>query len=190
MTSAQLLQSGALTHEANHRSEWYRAITAQHSMRYCAHSRQLILWRTIWFICRAPHGVRLRMVVVLICAAAANLANGLLLGENYRSIGSSTACFAALGLIPAFSWRSGYFKGAGWKKGLPLFLAPSQCSRLQVSPIKQTRMLWPTSSVSIWFAGRICHPKSRIDRLSLSDQQRAGGFTLILILVSWLAAMP
>ena len=32
--------------------------------------------------------------------------------------------------------------------------------------------------------------KSRIERLSLSDHQRAGGFTLILILVSWLAAMP
>ena len=44
--------------------------------------------------------------VVVVAAACGNLANTLLLESAHRSIGASTAVFAALGLTAGFSWRA------------------------------------------------------------------------------------
>ena len=192
LTSAQLLQSGALTHEGIIEGEWYRAITALTLHGDIAHIVANSFFGALFGLFVGRHmGSGFGWLVVLICAAAANLANGLLLGENYRSIGSSTACFAALGLIPAFSWRSGYFKGTGWKKGFaPIFGAIAMFAFTGVSDQANTDVMAHILGFLSGLLAGFAIPKSRIDRLSLSDQQRAGGFTLILILVSWLAAMP
>jgi len=47
-------------------------------------------------------------LAILMTGAAGNLINGLVSGAAHRSIGASTAVFAALGLISAYVWRRGF----------------------------------------------------------------------------------
>jgi len=51
-------------------------------------------------------------LAILVCGSFGNLANALMLGAAHRSIGASTAVFAALGLLAAWCWRRGFPPGA------------------------------------------------------------------------------
>jgi membrane associated rhomboid family serine protease len=57
-------------------------------------------------------------LAILVCGALGNLANGLLMGADHRSIGASTAVFAALGLLTAWCWRRGFPPGASRRERL------------------------------------------------------------------------
>ncbi|HUF73337.1 MAG TPA: rhomboid family intramembrane serine protease [Gammaproteobacteria bacterium] len=47
-------------------------------------------------------------LAIVATGALGNVANGLLAGPDHRSIGASTAVFAALGLLTAYLWRRGF----------------------------------------------------------------------------------
>ena len=52
------------------------------------------------------------------CACAATLANALnaaVQSPEHRSIGASTAVFAALGLLTAYTWRRGFLRETPWR---------------------------------------------------------------------------
>ncbi len=51
---------------------------------------------------------------ILLAAAVGNSVNTLLLDEVHKSIGASTAVFAALGLAAGYAWRSRAFQGSHW----------------------------------------------------------------------------
>ena len=51
-------------------------------------------------------------LAILVCGGLGNLANAVLSGADHRSIGASTAIFAALGLVSAWCWRRGFPPGA------------------------------------------------------------------------------
>ncbi|MDJ0759350.1 MAG: rhomboid family intramembrane serine protease [Woeseiaceae bacterium] len=53
-------------------------------------------------------------LTILLCAALGNGVNTLLLEETHRSIGASTAVFAALGLASGFAWRARVFRDERW----------------------------------------------------------------------------
>ncbi len=53
-------------------------------------------------------------LAILLCAALGNSVNTLLLDETHRSIGASTAVFAALGLASGYAWRARYFRDERW----------------------------------------------------------------------------
>jgi membrane associated rhomboid family serine protease len=192
LSSAQLALIGSLTHEGIVNGQWWRAITALTLHGDIAHIMANSFFGSLFGLFVGRHmGSGFGWLVVVIGAAIANIMNALLMGLEFRSIGSSTACFVALGLIPAFSWRNGYFKGSGWKKGFaPIFGAIAMFAFTGVSD-------QPNTDVSAHILGFLCGliiglliPKSRVERLTLKDQQRAGTFTLLLILSSWLAAIP
>ncbi|MEM6511649.1 MAG: rhomboid family intramembrane serine protease [Pseudomonadota bacterium] len=53
-------------------------------------------------------------LAILVSAAIGNGLNTLLLEESHRSIGASTAVFAALGLASGFAWRARVFADGRW----------------------------------------------------------------------------
>ncbi len=53
-------------------------------------------------------------LAILACAAAGNLANTLLLASMHRSIGASTAVFAALGMVAGFVWHAQLMAQERW----------------------------------------------------------------------------
>ncbi len=53
-------------------------------------------------------------LAILACAAAGNLANTLLLASVHRSIGASTAVFAALGMVAGYVWHAQLMTQERW----------------------------------------------------------------------------
>ncbi|HEX5786655.1 MAG TPA: rhomboid family intramembrane serine protease [Woeseiaceae bacterium] len=53
-------------------------------------------------------------LAILACAAAGNLVNTLLLASMHRSIGASTAVFAALGLVAGYVWHARLMSQERW----------------------------------------------------------------------------
>jgi len=53
-------------------------------------------------------------LAVVLAASMANLLNTLLLASSHKSIGASTAVFAALGLVAGFVWRAKLFAQDRW----------------------------------------------------------------------------
>jgi membrane associated rhomboid family serine protease len=54
-------------------------------------------------------------LAILAAGAAANALNALVQMPEHRSIGASTAVFAALGLLTAFTWRRGFLRETPWR---------------------------------------------------------------------------
>jgi rhomboid protease GluP len=54
-------------------------------------------------------------LAVLTSAVLGNLLNALVEPPEHRAIGASTAVFAALGLLTAYTWRRGFFKETPWR---------------------------------------------------------------------------
>lgn len=63
----------------------------------------------------------------LLAVAAAALANGVnafVQPDAFRSIGASTATFAAMGMLAAVVWRRGFYRNMDWRRSVaPLFAA-------------------------------------------------------------------
>jgi membrane associated rhomboid family serine protease len=67
-----------------------------------------------WFVGRYL-GVGLGWLTVVAAAALANVLGAWLEGPDHRSLGASTAVFAALGMLVAYTWRRGYWRGTPWR---------------------------------------------------------------------------
>lgn len=95
--------------------EWWRAVTA---LTLHVDGPHLVanLGSGIWFGYLAGRrlGPGLAWALIVLTAAAANLVEGLLGPVPHRSVGASTAVFAALGLLAAHSWREHYPLRARW----------------------------------------------------------------------------
>ena len=107
-----LLAQGRLDAGAVMSGEIWRVVTALTLHGDIAHIMSNSLFGVIFGLFVGRHlGSGLGWLLVLICGALANMLNALIQPESFRAIGASTATFAALGLVPAFGWRRGYFRG-------------------------------------------------------------------------------
>ena len=69
-------------------------------------------------------GSGLAWLCIVAGGALGNAVNVLVRPESFMSIGASTATFAALGVVSAFLWRSGYFRQLTWQRAFaPVFAA-------------------------------------------------------------------
>ena len=135
----------------------------------------MILWCVGWLL-------------VLICGFVANLVNAYVQPDIFRAIGASTATFAALGLVPAFGWRRGFFRGRGFKRGFaPVFGA--------IALLAFTGF----GAENVDAVGHICGflagigmglavANINLDARTVADQQRAGAAALILVAAAWAMA--
>jgi rhomboid protease GluP len=89
--------------------EWWRAVTALTLHADAAHLIGNILFGSFFAFSVSRYlGSGFAWLMILLSAAFGNVANGLLMGADHRSIGASTAVFAALGLLSAYLWRRGF----------------------------------------------------------------------------------
>ena len=86
--------------------EWWRSVTAltMHSgMRHLVGN--LVFGIFFGIFAGRLLGSGIAWLAIVVAAAVGNAANTLLLESTHRSIGASTAVFAALGLVAGFVWR-------------------------------------------------------------------------------------
>ncbi|MFT5500493.1 MAG: rhomboid protease GluP [Woeseiaceae bacterium] len=95
--------------------EWWRSITA-----LTLHSGLRHLVGNIGFgvlfglLAGSLAGSGVAWLTILLAGATGNLLNTVLLDSTHRSIGASTAVFAALGLVAGFSWRARLMSQERW----------------------------------------------------------------------------
>jgi membrane associated rhomboid family serine protease len=103
---------GELAGDGVAHGQWWRAITALTLHRDPGHLLgNLLFGGWIGYFAGARLGVGLAWLATLLAAAAANLFDAAAGPPDYRSVGASTAVFAALGLLCAFGWRERHAMG-------------------------------------------------------------------------------
>jgi len=61
-------------------------------------------------------------LLILLAGMIGNTLNAWIQPDQFRSLGASTATFAALAMVGAVTWRRGYYRGRGWRRSLaPVF---------------------------------------------------------------------
>ncbi|MFQ6005783.1 MAG: rhomboid family intramembrane serine protease [Woeseia sp.] len=101
------LAAGRVDGELIRQGEWWRTITALTLHSGWPHIIANIGFGTLFGVLAGRlFGSGLTWLSVVIASGLANTTNTLLLSSNHRSIGASTAVFAALGLVAGFVWRA------------------------------------------------------------------------------------
>jgi membrane associated rhomboid family serine protease len=96
--------------------EWWRAVTALTLHVELDHLGGNLAFGAFfgYFVGRyLGHGVG--WLAVLVAAAGGNVLNAWVQSAAHRSIGASTAVFAALGLLAAYTWRRGFLRDTPWR---------------------------------------------------------------------------
>lgn len=95
--------------------EWWRTITALTLHSGLSHLVGNIIFGAFFgLLAGRLLGSGIAWLAVILTAASGNALNTLLLESSHRSIGASTAVFAALGLVAGFVWRGKLMSQERW----------------------------------------------------------------------------
>jgi rhomboid protease GluP len=111
-TNAALIRQG----------EWWRAATALTLHVDLIHlGGNIVIGGLVGFFAGQLLGVGLAWLSILVAGIGGNLLNAYLRDATHTSVGASTAVFAALGLVAAWSWsRPKHGRGSGMARWSPL----------------------------------------------------------------------
>ena len=95
--------------------EWWRAITALTLHSGLRHLVGNLIFGTLFGLFAGRLlGSGVAWLAIIIAGASGNLLNTLLLESTHRSVGASTAVFAALGLVAGYVWRGKLMSQERW----------------------------------------------------------------------------
>jgi membrane associated rhomboid family serine protease len=96
--------------------EWWRTVTALTLHWDLDHlAGNLVFGAFFGFFTGRYLGRGIGWLAVLFAATLANVLAALLLEPGHTSLGASTAVFAALGILTAYTWRRGYLRETPWR---------------------------------------------------------------------------
>jgi rhomboid protease GluP len=96
--------------------EWWRAVTALTLHLEVDHlAGNLGFGAFFGYFVGRYLGVGFGWLAVLLAATGANVLNAWVQSADHRSIGASTAVFAALGMLVTYTWRRGYLRDTPWR---------------------------------------------------------------------------
>lgn len=97
--------------------EWWRAVTALTLHGDPAHvAGNLVFGAFFGYLAGQYLGSGVAWLAIVWMAAAGNIANAFIQDAGHRSIGASTAVFAALGIVAAFVWGISRRYDLGWAR--------------------------------------------------------------------------
>jgi membrane associated rhomboid family serine protease len=110
------LGSGRLEAGAVLAGEWWRAVTALTLHIELAHLLGNLAFGSFfgYFVGRYL-GTGVGWLAVVLAASMANVLNAWVEPPTHRSIGASTAVFAMLGMLAAYTWRRGFLRHTPWR---------------------------------------------------------------------------
>ena len=103
--------------------EWWRLVTALTLHADTGHLVANSLFGMVFGLAVGRYlGAGYAWLLILVGGATGNALNAWMRPDEFMSLGASTATFAALGILAAYVWRSGYYRSGGWRRGLtPIF---------------------------------------------------------------------
>jgi membrane associated rhomboid family serine protease len=106
---------GALRSGVQHSGEWWRLVTALTLHVDPAHLLGNIIFGSFFgYLAARLLGAGVAWASIVFAAIAGNLLDSVLMPASHISMGASTAVFATLGLVAAYSWRLQFSKRMQW----------------------------------------------------------------------------
>ncbi|HEY3516257.1 MAG TPA: rhomboid family intramembrane serine protease [Gammaproteobacteria bacterium] len=104
--------------------EWWRAVTALTVHRDLDHlGGNLAFGAFFGYFVGKYFGNGFGWLAVLLASTGANALNAWVESPAHRSIGASTAVFAALGMLATYTWRRGYLRDTPWRSRIAPIVA-------------------------------------------------------------------
>ena len=128
-------------------------------------------------------------LLVLICGGLANLLNTIVQPGSFYAIGASTATFAALGLVPAFGWRRGFFRGQVFKRGFAPIFAAIALLAFTGFGAENVDALGHLFGFCAGIGMGLAAANLPLQQISVADQQRAGFAAAFIIALAWTWAL-
>ena len=169
--------------------EWWRTITALTLHGSLAHILGNSLFGAVFGIMAGRYlGSGLCWLLVLLAGAAGNGMNAALRPDGFASLGASTATFACVGLMAAFIWRRGYFRGRGWRRSMAPLAAGIALLAFTGMGGANTDVLAHVTGFACGVGLGIFVAPFDIRRLGRSGQYLAGGLAVALVWLAWILA--
>ena len=109
------LRAGRVDGELIRSGEWWRTITALTLHSGLGHLAGNIVFGTLFGLFAGRLlGSGVAWLAIVLAAATGNVLNTLLLESAHRSIGASTAVFAALGIVAGYVWKAQLMSQERW----------------------------------------------------------------------------
>jgi rhomboid protease GluP len=113
------LEAGAVV-----RGEWWRTVTALTVHLDLDHlGGNLVFGSFFGYFVGRYLGRGVGWLAILAAGTVANALNAVVQSPAHRSIGASTAVFAALGLLTAYTWRRGFLRETPWRARIAPIIA-------------------------------------------------------------------
>lgn len=177
--------------------EWWRAFTALTLHSGLRHLLGNIGFGVLFGILAGRlAGPGVAWLGIVIAAGAANLLNTILLESTHRSIGASTAVFAALGFVAGFVWRAKLMAQDRWAFRLGPIVGGLALLAYTGSGGNDPETGENNTDVGAHLAGFICGfavgmlmttVAHHLERRTL--QIAAGAATIVIITVTWIVAL-
>jgi len=184
---------GVVDGQAIRDGQWWRLVTALTLHSDIAHLAGNLVFGVFFglFVGQAL-GSGLGWAAILLAATAGNALNVAVQAVTHRSLGASTAVFAALGLLSAYVWVMQRASATGWaRRWGPVIGALVLLAWIGTGDERTDIVAHLTGFVAGFGSGLLLG--WRADRLRLGpDQQRLLGVLALLLVATcwWLAATP
>ena len=170
--------------------EWWRTVTALTLHSGLRHLAGNIIFGSLFGLFAGRLlGPGVAWLAILLAGATGNLANTLLLDAAHRSVGASTAVFAALGLVAGFVWRGKLMRQDRW----PYRIGPIVGG---LALLMYTGTGGPDTDVGAHLMGFVAGGGAGLllspwrDRLLARDLQfRCGAAALVVVIACWAVAL-
>jgi len=169
--------------------EWWRTITALTLHADLRHIVGNIVFGALFGLFAGRLlGSGVAWLAILLAAAAGNALNTLLLESAHRSIGASTAVFAALGIVAGFVWRGKFMSQERWPYRIGPVVGGFALLMFTGTGDANTDIGAHLMGFLCGFTGGMLLTMAR-DKLTEKSWQRAGAILASLIIVgAWSAA--
>ena len=169
--------------------EWWRAVTALTLHGDLGHIVGNSVFGALFGLFVGRYlGSGLGWLLILLAGMVGNLVNAWLRPDEFRSIGASTATFAALAIGGAFIYRRGYFKGRGWRRSFaPIFAGIAMLSFTGVGG-ENTDVVAHFTGFIAGIGFGLLAARLRLDEITVDQQRICGAAAGVLVAVAWMLA--
>ena len=170
--------------------EWWRTITALTLHSGAKHLIGNLVFGVLFGLFAGRLiGSGVAWLAIIAAAATGNIANTLLLESAHRSIGASTAVFAALGLVAGFVWRGELMAQDRWSYRYGPIIGG-------LALLMFTGTGGPNTDIGAHLLGFVCGFLTGMLLIALGpvptdrrSQTVAGGIAILLVVTSWIVAL-
>lgn len=170
--------------------EWWRAVTALTLHGDIGHLMANSLFGAVFGLFVGRYlGSGFGWLLVLGGGVLGNLANAAVQSDGFRSLGASTATFAALALVGTYVWRRGYLRGTSWRRRFaPVFGAIALLAYTGFGGENTDVVAHVTGFLAGSLLG-VAAAAIDLRRLGSSGQWLCGAAALVLVTAAWVRAL-